>query len=295
MKKLKNWTLTAESIKQEREGLIRYHNYIMSEADHKGQTVIPLTDKGNLFRVALKSDRFNLARKLTKGGRPSNYGWSVAMSYPFDISNENLKTIYERVMRLFYEYVDKEIGLNMPNGHIQAVIMKEALAVIHRGGGVHNHLHIVMPKHLTSFVEAGKGKTLVSVDLTKKKFLHRLKLINNQVVNEVVGMDVLEYEIEAVRTHKKRISKRLAKKIKADDKSTAEYASKAREAIDTLYKSIERYREWAKENQVHDEQAIKYLDRAEKQLEKGNTIRAAKTLEKLDNPQKQPAKPPQTP
>lgn len=281
---LKNWIITAESVKKGREGLIAYHSYLQSQTEHKGQTIVPLTSKQNLFNMVRAADGFNLDRQLRKGGRPSNFGWSATLSYPFHISDENLVRIYQANMTKLLSYVNEYNELNMSDEDIALIIKNRTLAVIHRGEDINNHLHLVIPKHFKRTTLPDKRTSIVSIDLTQKKYLHRLKVINNESVNEIVGADVLDYEVKSHEKHKKRVSKGKYKAKQDYASKTAKNASKANELYLQLEEQYKRYSEWAKENKTHDDKEIKRLERAKKQLENGNTDRAEATLKKSSTP-----------
>ena len=53
MSKLKNWTVTAESVKKGSDGLIAFHKYLLDASEHKGQIIKPPTSKNNLLNTIM--------------------------------------------------------------------------------------------------------------------------------------------------------------------------------------------------------------------------------------------------
>lgn len=281
---LKNWTITAESVKKGREGLIAYYNYLSSQSEHEGQEITALNRKQNLFNLVSKADKFNLARKLTKGGRPSNYAWSAVLSYPFELKLGQLAKIEKLNMERFIKYISDENDLGLSDNEINRIVLTEVNSFVHSGGGVNNHIHCIVPKHFQKLIKGKNKKTIVSIDLSKKKYLHRLKLINNEVINEVAGIDLLDYQLESHKKHKKRMSKTKYKAKREYEAKTALNADRANELYQHLESLMIDYYNRYEETGEHDEEALKQLNRAKKQLENGNTDRAEKTLQKVKYP-----------
>lgn len=260
---LKNWTMTAESIKKADAGFVAFVNYLTDKNQHKGQTLLPLTPKMNTQHIAKRASQFNIERKLNGGGRPSGYGWSVMFSYPFELDNELLEEIYRRNAKEFIEYVVKENDLKYSQEQKNGLITHFFYAVIHRGKNIHNHLHVIFPKH---FIQEGK---IISIDLTKKKYLHRLKLINNESVNTLAHKNLFEYQIKSHKTAKKRKSKTNYKQ--AQQKAL-------NEEINALLIELAKQLATYERSKEKDPKELKRLQRAKRQLNNKNTQRAKRTL-----------------
>ena len=280
MRALKNWTITAESLSGGRDGFIAYYQYLKSSGGkHKNQTINEITNIRatlNLIRVA---DNFNLLRKLKKGGRPSNYGWSATFSYPFEIDTEKMRMIFESNMRKLLTYVSDFNKLKLSEDAINKLIHEETVAIMHsgkrnNGEAINNHLHTIIPKHFSVF----NGAKSISIDLTHKRYLKVLKAINDVNVYEILGMSVLDHQIKTKTESKKRKTA-----TEYSFQKVVEQVDEAQILLDEINAHIVRYKQWANETQSHDEEAPKELNRALIQLRNGNTIRAKKTLDNFKN------------
>lgn len=291
MRRLKNWTITARPIKgrDTRDAFLSYYHYLISnEGKHKNQTITNLTGKKSAYNIMRKADAFNLIRRLGKGGRPSNVAFSVVKSFPFEIDDKTMKQIFVSNMRKFYRYVSDENNLGLTKDDIEALIEKETVAVVHRGHNlkgepINNHIHTLIQKHFKLPNKPKSYQPLISIDLTKKKYLRALKLFNNDTVYEVMGMELFDYEIKSKQTQKKRLTASQYQQKKIYEKQTVEKVDEATQLLEEVMAHIEDYKKWANENNVHDEEHFKMLLRAIHQVENGNTKRAKKTLCKYKN------------
>lgn len=285
MRALKNWTITAEPLTGGRDGLIAYYHYLTSNAGkHKNQTIEELTAKRSVFNLIRVADSFNLLRKLKKGGRPSNYGWSATFSYPFTIDTEKMRVLFEMNMRQFLGYVSEFNGLKLGNDEISRLIREEAIAIVHRGNKtngkpINNHLHTIIPKHF----KIQNGAKTISIDLTHKRYLKALKAINDANTYEFLGIGVLDYKIQSKTEQKKRKTA-----TEYSFQKVAEQVDEAKVLLDEINDHIRKYKEWANANEMHDEEVPKELNRAIVQLRNGNTERAKKTLQNFKNKYKGP-------
>ncbi|MDP3291664.1 MAG: hypothetical protein Q8M43_06500 [Sulfuricurvum sp.] len=280
MRSLKNWTITAESLKNGRDGFLSYYQYLKSQSGkHKNQTIQELTNKNSAINIIRVADGFNLSRKLKKGGRPSNYGWSATFSYPFEIDTITMKLLFESNMRKLLNYVSDFNKLKLTEDAINKLIHEETVAILHsgfktNGQPINNHLHTIIPKHF----RAQHGARLVSVDLTHKRYLKALKAINDANVYEILGMSVLDHQIKIKTEQKKRKTA-----TEYSFEKVAQQVDEAQVLLDEINVHIVRYKQWANETQSHDEEVPKELNRAIVQLRNGNTIRAKKTLDNFKN------------
>lgn len=275
MRSLKNWTITAEPLTGGRDGLIAYYHYLASNAGkHKNQTIEELTAKRSVFNLIRVADSFNLLRKLKKGGRPSNYGWSSTFSYPFEVDTQKMRALFEMNMQKFLGYVSEFNGLKLGNVEISRLIREETIAIVHRGNTtngkpINNHLHTIIPKHF----KIQNGAKTVSIDLTHKRYLKALKAINDANVFELLGIGVIDYKIQSKTEQKKR---KMATEYSFQ--KVAEQVDETQALLDEINDHIKKYKEWANANEMHDEEVPKELSRALIQVKNGNTIRANKTL-----------------
>lgn len=282
MRRLKNWTVVVKAIKK-RDDLLAYYQYLLSHQDkHKNQTITNLTHKKCAFNILKKADSFNTARRLGKGGRPSSASFSALFSYPIEIDDNKMVTIFQKNMRKFYRYVSDENSLGLSNEEIEALISTETVGVVHRGNKpngdpIHNHIHTLIQKHLIN----RNKKILVSVDLTKKKYLKALKSFNNETISEVMGIELFEYEIKSTEERRKRLPEHLYNQRQKIAQQTAEMLNETEALLNEINEHIRHYKQLANENQTHDETRLKQLNRALIQVKNGNTQRAKKTLEKF--------------
>lgn len=278
MRALKNWTITAESLKGGRDGFIAYYQYLKSNGGkHQKQTITELTNRRNAVKLIRTADAFNLVRKLTKGGRPSNYGWSATFSYPFDLTIEQMRLIYTKNMAKFLKFVSDYNHLQFSDEEIQKLIHDETVAIMHsgyrnNGQKLNNHLHMIIPKHFRAL----NSIQVKSIDLTHKRYLKAIKAINNATVYEVLELEVFDYQVKSKTERKKRLTA-----TQYSFERVAEQVDEAQILLDEINAHIKAYKEWANETESHDEEVPKELGRALKQLQNGNTERAKKSLHKF--------------
>lgn len=215
---LKNWTITAKGMKNGQNGLFNYVNYLNDTNRHKGQKLTDISHDKALKNMLQSHNDFELEKQLEqkrhKGGRPSNVGWSAQLSYPFDITNEQFFQLKNRITYDFYNYVNNIEKLGMTDNDIRE-LMDSTIGVIHSGETVNNHIHMifnkVMPKKVKHLLKTTKIKK-TSIDLTKKKYLYNLKLINDKAIEEILNINKADYVIkqnenETVKPQKKRKTK----------------------------------------------------------------------------------------
>lgn len=292
---LKNWTITVEPIKKGTDGLISYVNYLQSETEHPNHKITPILQGdiiGKMKRIALKTEDFNLSRKISKGGRPANSSWSAVLSFPFLLDDmEQMKKMIYRTVYQFYEYVSQVKGLGLTEEDIRAIAGNEVIAVNHRSH--RDEIHLILPQ-----IIRGADKKLTSVNLTEKKFQHFLKVQNNINVNRYFGNSVLNYKIQAQKVYKKRIRKTAYKAIqKAEAKAEQSIDREAIEARAEAEVKAEIQQEHLKpfidelEHIIKGLRAVgadsfaiagleKRLSTAKAQIENGNTQRAETTIKK---------------
>jgi len=223
-RKLKNWTITSESVKRGRDGLIKYYNYLRSTEGHEGQNISMLSNALALGALMVRPDNFNLQRKLSTGGRPSNYGWSSTISLPFEVDDDGFKKLSDILLDGFLDFLEEYLQkTNKAKAGYKFLenqrknIKAQMVLFVHRGQDINNHLHMIFPTHYTVRTADNESK-IISIDLTQKKFTHKLKELNNEAVNLLFGKSVNDYVIEtADAVAKKRVNKEVYKALQAQN------------------------------------------------------------------------------
>lgn len=285
---LKNWIVTAEGIKKGENGIVAYFNYLNSQSEHQNQKIVNLFSEDGaqqLFNICKKANQFNLARKLNKGGRPSNNGWSAMLAYPFDISTAEMAQIMRYNIIGLIKFISEKNKLDLSQDEIEKIANNQVIAIQHSGQNINSHTHLIMPQHFQ------KGKDIVSINLTEKKYSHRLKLLNNEAVELFCGRKSLDYKIENQKITKTRISKTKYKENQAHKEAIAEATETAIQAVKneivmpTLTK-LENFVLGLKKSNPDSldlQIAEKLLSTYKAQMNNGNTQRAEKTAEKVLN------------
>ena len=265
-RKLKHWVITAENVKGQDTGFVAYYNYLGNEYKHQNQVITELTFKANVARIATTASLFNLHRKMNGGGRPSDFAWSINLPYPFPVSDLKLKALYQRNSFEFIKYVSEQNKLDYTDEQIREIVKYNTIAFTHTGKNIKSHIHLLIPKHFDN------DGTTISIDLTKKKYLHRIKLINDANVLKLCSEDKMNYQIHSKNKHNKRIAKHQYQK-QIEQELIAE--------INLLTKELNKLMEKQLKSGVADPQKHKLYDRAKQQLKNKNTQRARKTIENI--------------
>lgn len=203
MRTLKNWTIVCKSIKHGQRGLLNYHRYLNDQQRHDNQIINNITPISGLEYLLRKHQDFELQQKLkNKGGRPSNPGWSAMCSYPFDLNEKEFKELKTKVLKEFYKYVSDVNKLKLTDKMIEEQIAS-SIAIIHSGDNINNHLHLILNKVFLKKPFIGKPE-LVSIDLTKKKYSHMLKVINDKWCIQLFQKSTVDYNIKTDAAPQKR-------------------------------------------------------------------------------------------
>ena len=265
-RKLKHWVITAENVKGQDAGFVAYYNYLGNKYKHQNQIITELTSKANVARLATTASLFNLHRKMNGGGRPSDFAWSITLPYPFPVSDLKLKALYQRNSFEFIKYVSEQNKLDYTDEKIREIVNHRTIAFTHTGKNIKSHIHLLLPKHFD------KDGTTISIDLTKKKYLHRIKLINDANVLKLCSEDKMDYQIHSKKKHNKRIAKHQYQKQK-EQELTAE--------TNLLTIELNQLMEAQLKRGVADPKKLKLFERAKQQLNNRNTQRARKTIEQI--------------
>ena len=302
---LKNWTAVAKSLKYGEKGFLNYLYYLKDQRRHRDQEIEELLDHDNPKRILRQVNELEINRHFTKqqykGGRPANYGWSVILSYPFQVPPAELKKLLLEITIKFYQYVNEENDLNLKDEEIRDQAHNYVVAVSHRGEKINNHMHLIFGKHL---IKRSKGflsesKEIVSVDLTKKKYTRMLKNINDQVVEDILQITKSDYIIKSHHKQKRRKSIATTKRMSLDIKlsevqkereelhsMTREYEAKL-EAIEKEYQEAVELSKGLKEKTAEfkeyaQERFKKDLELHRDYMSKGMTIKAEKLEAKIE-------------
>jgi len=296
MRKLKNWSVVAEGVKNGSDGLVRYYTYLLSKTDHLEQSITELTpdNQSRVMAMANIADRYKNAQKLRgrKSGRNVAASWSAVFSYPFDLTDEQLTQITLKSSITFLDYVIEQEKLIMTEKEIEK-IRNQIVSICHRGEKVNTHAHIIIPKVFKV------GENLVTVDLTKKKYLLRLKNLNNANTALYAQKETDSYKIETAENFNKRKSKiryRYEQALEASTKKgTVEGITEATETalqalktdlvsptIDELKKVVIGLKK-SGADPLNIQAIEKLISTYEKQIGNGNTDRAEKTAQKALN------------
>lgn len=204
MRKLKNWSVVAEGVKNGSEGLVKYYTYLLSLTDHLEQSITEIThdNRSRVLSMANIADRYKNAQKLRgrKSGRNVSAGWSVVFSYPFDLTDEQMSNITTHSANSLIDYVIEQEKLIMTEKE-REMLTNQIMVVCHRGEKTHTHAHIVIPKVFKC------ENILTTVDMTKKKYLYKIKLLNNANTAIFAQKEVDNHRIESAEVHNKRKSK----------------------------------------------------------------------------------------
>ena len=206
---------------------------------------------------------------MNGGGRPSDFAWSITMPYPFPVSDLKLKLLSQRNSFEFIKYVSEQNKLAYTDEKIREIVNHRTIAFTHTGKNIKSHIHLLLPKHFD------KDGTTISIDLTKKKYLHRIKLINDANVLKLCSEDKMDYQIHSKKKHNKRIAKHQYQKLK-EQELTAE--------TNLLTIELNQLMEAQLTSGVADPKKLKLFERAKQQLNNRNTQRARKTIEKIKSP-----------
>ena len=189
-----------------------------------------------------------------------------------------MQKIFVENMRAFYKFVSTQNNLNLNDEAINKIIRSETVGVIHRGDKINNHIHTLITKHFQPPSLDNNAEGIVSIDLTKKKYLKAIKLINNETINKYMGLQTFDYQIKSKEVQTKRVKKTKYKEEKVYESLIEDKHNEANMLLDEIMQHIEKYKVWANQNETHDEELPKELIRALTQVKNGNTQRAAKTL-----------------
>lgn len=275
MQKLKNWTITAKSVRNGLKGLINYASYLNDANRHKDQEITEITN--GIEKMATVAENFNLKRKLSTGGRPSNHAWSAVMSYPFKMNDEQFSKVLAIIASELYDFVIESNNLRSTEED-KKLWLNSISSIVHRGDDIHNHLHTLFPKHFRVFKGDNNVKEVISIDLTKKRYLVLLKSANDKAVEKVMNLSKIAYQIQAKEIQRKKVDQATNHRYKLK-KQTLQVEQIIKDTEDILT-DLELLRSREEISEGDYESAVKGVNTALKQLDNGNTDRSEKTLQR---------------
>ena len=209
-RKLKNWFVRFETIKNGSVGVVNLSDYINNNqhANHKkqGHEIISYDKDRNLIlrnHLSIQQRADNL--KLIRGtaGRKSSFGKSLVLSLPkeIELSNEDWKIINDRYIYELVNFISKENNLNYSNEQIKKYSNSFIQSTLHKQQDNNDHIHFLVPN---VFIDYNKNSNLKRVDLGKLKYSHFSKNIINKIMLDNFNIDYLKHIIEDTRKNRSR-------------------------------------------------------------------------------------------
>jgi hypothetical protein len=182
MKKIKNWTVTSEAVKNKTTGLIKYINYLNNPNVDKHENteiknVFKDPQKGSKFIQKCSEEAISLDLKNAengKGGRPVN---SYAVSFDFILPKNTIRPTvaqWQAIAKDIYKVVKTGVDGNLTQDHIYMNIHDQD----------NPHLNLVVSKIID-------GQRERKID--QKAILSKMKLQFNKSVLDHCDFDYKDY------------------------------------------------------------------------------------------------------
>lgn len=199
MRSLKDWYVQIEKVNS---SPTEYLAYLLDKRRHKGQKITPIKDA--LERTErLENDRLWFHSQMKRGGHIPSPAYSLMISFPFELSNEQWGKFNKLILEDFYSLVldDKD------NSHlteeekksIKKSVTEKFVGVIHKG----NHQHFMLPKIFRN--------PKIVLDLSKKRFMVNLKQMVDKHISSVSGHSKSAYIVADTQKKLSRSSAKLEK------------------------------------------------------------------------------------
>jgi hypothetical protein len=212
-RKLKNWFVRFETIKNGSVGVVNLSDYINDNQhnNHKkqGHEIISYDKDRNLIlrnhlTIQQRADNVKLIRGTA--GRKSSFGKSIVLSLPKEIklSNEDWKIINDRYIYELVNFISKENNLNYSKEQIEKYSNNFIQSTLHKQQDNNDHIHFLVPN---VFVDYNKKSNLKRVDLGKLKYSHFSKNIINKIMLDNFNIDYLKHIIKDTRKNRNRKNK----------------------------------------------------------------------------------------
>lgn len=210
MKKLKNWFVRFQTIKNGAGGVVNLSDYINNNqhSNHKkdGHEIITLNKNRELIlrnHLTIQQRADNLKMIRGSAGRKSSFGKSLVLSLPKDIklSNEDWKLINDKYIYEFVNFISKENSLNYTDEQIKKYSSNFIQSALHKQKNDNDHIHLLLPN---VFVDYNKNNQLKRIDLGKMKYSHFSKNLMNKIILENFNINNLDYQIKETRKNRNR-------------------------------------------------------------------------------------------
>lgn len=210
MKKLKNWFVRFQTIKNGAGGVVNLSDYINnnqhSNHNKDGHEIITLNKNRELIlrnHLTIQQRADNLKMIRGSAGRKSSFGKSLVLSLPKDIklTNEDWKLINDKYIYELVNFISKENSLNYTNEQIKKYSTNFIQSALHKQKNDNDHIHLLVPN---VFVDYNKNNQLKRIDLGKMKYSHFSKNLMNKIILENFNINNLDYQIKETRKNSNR-------------------------------------------------------------------------------------------
>ena len=304
---IKNWTTTFKSVKRN-----KYKNYIAylqndNHSNHKeNHKIVDFElDTNRILVNNLKLLENQMYKNLlkNKGGRPlTSMGVSVVLSLPERFENKKkLQIFINNFLKSYYIDICKMEKLNSTSKGFQNWKKNIFYNVHLKDSGSKTQFNFTFPNFIASEIldqEKGFLKDKIThieqkkIDMTQKKFSYLFKNIANKQVLKKFGLDVRTYEKKSEKTMKYKQSQNYYKTNKKVQElenkknilqnEVIKLEEQKSKAIQYITKSNVKMKNFEK-NMIKDKTLRTYLNRLEKALNEGDTVKINKGVEKLKN------------
>jgi len=213
MKKLKNWFVRFETIKNGDGGVVNMSDYINNNKhpNHlkEGHEIVSFNKDRELVlrnHLTIQQRADNLKMIRGKAGRKSSFGKSLVLSLPkeIELSNEEWKIINDKYIFELVRFISKENDLNYTNEQIKKYSNNFLQSVLHKQKNDNDHLHLLIPN---VFIDYNKNNQLKRIDLGKMKYTHFSKNLMNKIILDNFNISHLDYLVKEVRSNRNRKNK----------------------------------------------------------------------------------------
>ena len=263
MRSLKNWYVNFGSIKSSNK---QYQEYLLSSKRHPNENISQISED-TILDLEIDLMKYN-DKRTGRGQKAKQNGYEIVVGFPFDLDDDDFKSLYESFLSNMYEDMLKE--QEVPEKYHKTIIkrlIERVYCVKHKN----NHIHLITPTKFYS-------KDLqITFDLSKKKTAYKTKEnINNwlEANKNISKYDYVVPQFTPKNQSRKRIinsrNKKLSNNLEIATKQYEEMNKLIKEAIDK--KAIS-------ENDV--KKIHKTMETAKQQIANGNDQRAMKTVKKV--------------
>ena len=250
---MKNYIVKSKNVNNQMRGLVKYTRYLVDNktTSHQGTDIKVLTGtvKSFVFNAKSEAERKELKNILArKGGKPiKNYAKSLTLNFPKTMKpgEREQNTILHLVLQDIYDFISDDHNTSFNE------FQKNILAIAHNQENT--HIHLLMPYYINA--------TNVRA-YTSKSFLRAVKSSFTIRTDQVMGTDINAYISQDTRQYTK-------KQVKTD---LEQIKKTSQELVELVKLLAEEYPEEAD-----------YIEKIERDLEKGHTMKAEKKIKKLIN------------